>query len=86
MVDSTKDVRSTAAFLIERHGWTQNAVHNQGEGLTVFGAISQACKDTMLRTQVLRELRKELGQNIWVWHDSPVRTKNEVLKALRGMK
>ena len=90
---TTQEIREAAAYLVERHGWHQSSLWSPHAGLSLFGAIAHVASGNRndsvspLGTKVFKELARELNvENLWVWHESPVRTKNDVLKALRGLK
>lgn len=72
-----------AAGYIEEHGWCQHD-HKSGERVCAIGAISEVAKwDVMV--DALRVFSAHIGTNlIPTWNDTPGRTQEEVVLALRG--
>ena len=83
---TAKQVLLHAASMIKRKGWIQGEFKN-ARGVCVIGAIQEAAWDLnatdRTRAVVLRRLRKVTADYIAEWNDDPLRTKREVLAALR---
>lgn len=80
----TRDVLREAAKVIEKYGWHQNDYGNESQGFCAIGALSKAGPLADIDTAI-RALQKHVRRlSIADWNDKPGRTKEEVLKALRG--
>lgn len=89
LVDETGQVLLDAADYIERHGWCQYIVEDNQGRVCIGGAISAAASNSDqddLYVYALVRLDKYLHSYKLVpfWNDTPGRTKEEVIAALRA--
>jgi hypothetical protein len=83
---TTADVLNRAADLLEEFGWCQGRAGSKAEGtMCLDRAIGEAEKDLGI---LLARARTTLSEHIgiplpFIWNDTPGRTKEEVVRALR---
>jgi len=86
---SPADYLNDAADLIEKYGWHQFDFGDETVGYCVLGAIRKAVPLDRVRyarrvLDAYAEIDARVKQDAAVWNDTPGRTKEEVLAALRG--
>lgn len=82
-----------AADLIEEHGWLQGQMGDVGRGFCLLGAVYEGVDYAMYSHDpgsyglivegALRRVRRVVGNKMVGWNDSPGRTREEVVAALR---
>ena len=71
-----------AANLIETVGWCQGAFTRQG-AVCAYAAIAKVARNDVSSTAADR-LKDYINAPIAVWNDDPIRTKKQVIEAMRG--
>jgi hypothetical protein len=98
MSEQVADLLDDAADLLERDGWIVGAMFVAGMGRCALGAIDRRDYTTGLRFKARDALRRVIGadmeqdyclsqvvraRQVAKWNDTPGRTKQQVLDALR---
>lgn len=81
----TRDVLRKAARLIEKYGLAKGRHGSKREGFCAIGAVDAATPDGLGYSAAMTRLYRHLGHGVGIaeWNDTPGRTKEEVLQALR---
>lgn len=80
-----RQVRDTAARIIESNGWFQGGYHGPGGNVCALAALYEACDrlDVEDQVELIKSWKPWTGFNIVAFNDAPGRTKAEVLQLLR---
>lgn len=87
-IDSVGTVLLKAAAYIEEHGWCQNSLITDDGKVCAMGAIHMICGGGLLPCPTFYAAKERLEQCteslLSKWNDTPGRTKEEVIAALRA--
>ncbi len=80
------EFRREAADLIEKLGWSQGRSRQPTGEVCADEALIVVCKvaPLLLFDSLMQNLEQEIGQDLRAFNDTPDRTKEQVLAALRG--
>lgn len=84
-----QEILNDAADILERDGWCQGEFHSAEGAHCALGAISEAYMSFDYRRELYGATKSLLAERIgtpWIatWNDHGDRTKEQVVKAMRG--